>query len=277
MDNMTNVNPVERPTGLPDNFQSVEALASSYRELQGKFTQVSQQNAQAPPPPPQQPQAAPQPVAPQPPPNALGIQTQAPQGMPLQEYVQQFSQEWNQNQALSEASYGRIQQDKGLSRDEVNSYIQGRVAVQNQVEQAGYAAAGGPDNYKSLQGWCASNLAAHEVQAYNEVMNGGNPFLIQNMVSSMRTRMAQQTGSPDLVQNEPGTFSVMNAGDLTPYPSPREMQEDMDKDEYSTDKAFRKKIYQRMALSPWVFEDPNRPPTNRETFLDGALKDIQLT
>ena len=277
MEDMTNVNPQERPAGLPDNFQSVEALAQSYKELQGRFTQQQQQRAQDPVGIPQHQQPASQePQRQQAPQSPLGIHTPDPKGLGLEEYVSQFSQEWANGNRLSENSYARIQQEKGLNRQEVDSYIQGRVALNNQIEQAGYAAAGGPDNYKQLQNWAAQKLQPHEISAYNEVMASGNPFLVQNMVTAMRTRMAQETGNPDLVQNAPGTFSVMNAGDLTPYPSEKEAQDDMDKDEYATDAAFRRRVIQRMAISPWTYEDPRRPGRDRNTFLDGALKDIQL-
>ena len=95
-----------RPAGLPENFLTVQALAESYKALQGQNTQQAQAAATAP-------------VTP--------IQNPAIPEAPKVSALQAAMTEYATNGKLSPPTYAAIQLENGLDKTTVDSYIDGKM------------------------------------------------------------------------------------------------------------------------------------------------------
>ena len=110
----------ERPSWLPEKFQSAEDLAKAYGELEKKMSSGETQ------------------------PEEMPTQEQIEQqtGLDLNPYYEEF-----QNQgSLTEESYQKLEA-AGLNKDLVDSYIAGQEAIANATVNSIYQGAGGEEAY----------------------------------------------------------------------------------------------------------------------------------
>ena len=105
-----------RPDWLPEKFESPEAMAKAYAELEKKQSAGK---------PAEKPKAIEQPTREQVVESGLDISA--------------LEAEWNETGALSEESY-KLAAEAGYSRDIVDNYIEGRQAVVARETAAGYQA-----------------------------------------------------------------------------------------------------------------------------------------
>ena len=208
----------ERPEWLPEKFESGEALAKSYAELEKKMS--SEQTTEA------TPQEAKE-------------QAEEATGLSLDKFYQEYAD----NQELSEASYGELEKS-GLSKDLVDSYIQGQTALAEKQSSEMFNEVGGKESYDSMINWASENLSETEINAFNKVMEAGNEDEMKLAISGMNSRFkSSNPQEPKLVKGNAPTV----ASDT--FKSTYEVAQAINDKRYSHDTAYRKSVEEKLKRS----------------------------
>lgn len=206
--------PQDRPQWLPPKFQSPEDLAQAYTELEARFTQVNQQN----------------------------FGDKVAQANISEDEMRSFSSEFMQLGTLSEKSFKDLEA-RGIPRYVVESYIEGQKAVADSQVAGIYNAVGGQQQYEAMIGWAADTLPENEIDAFNAMIDSGDPNMVQFAVQGLQARYAAMNASPRLMQGGtagPGT---------SPFRSLAEVTAAMRDPKYRVDPAYRKDVEARLAIS----------------------------
>jgi Sec-independent protein translocase protein TatA len=224
-----------RPEWLPEKFSSPEDMAKAYSELEKRMGQhgqeqdqqnqqefqQDQQNQQLPPSPEEQ--------------------------KALREWDNKFgsfSNEYFSTGRLSEQSYGQLNK-MGYPKAVVDAFIDGQQAIANQGNQALMAEIGGNEGFKSMHDWAVDNLTQAEIDAYNGMLESGDPRQASYAVKGMYARYRANSGSsPKLIAGNQGSRSSGGA-----FRSIGEMTRAMSDPRYKTDSAYRKDVEKRLANS----------------------------
>lgn len=212
----------ERPSWLPEKFNSPEDLAKAYSELENKLGSQSQQ------------QPAPAPAVTE---EQLGRDLQT-RGLD----INAFQAEYAQNGKLSEDSYAKLAQ-AGYSRDFVNDYIRGQEALAVQESEAIFKEVGGEAEFKKMASWARANLPAHEVDAFNRIVDSAPVDALRFAVLGLHAKYVAANGQePRLVNGQPGSG-------VEGFASRYEMVEAMRDPRYRKDEAYRAMVQQKVAVS----------------------------
>lgn len=227
----------DRPAWLPENFKSPEDLAKSYKEAQAELTRLKQGIAPA-------DDAAPPPVAdaakPEAKPNDLTIDQKAAEavagaGLNFDTLADEFAAEGK----LTDKSYAALEK-QGIPKTVVDEFIrlkQGEAAsVRNEV----ISIAGGEEGFQQMIQWAAGNYA--DVEVYNKMISSGDPASMRMAMVALKSAYVSANGSdPKLVMGGGATSN----SDV--YMSDLEMVVDMQKPEYRTDPAFRRRVEEKVS------------------------------
>lgn len=217
-----------RPEGLPDKFESVEAMAKSYAELESKLGQPKEE-------------APAEEAKTEEPKNDLEIADQAVESAGLN--MDDLSQEYQDNGQLADESYEKLAK-AGIPKETVDQFIAGQQALADKQSSDVKALVGGAEAYSDMTQWAGQNLSTAEVEAYNKAVNSGDMETVKLAVSGLQARYTADNGSdPKLVAGKAGATS--NAG----YQSWAQVQADMSKPEYSKDPAFQAEVQAKLANS----------------------------
>lgn len=207
--------PDDRPSWLPEKFKSPEDLAVAYSELEKRFSS-----------PAGKPKSIPQPDA-------------GPQGALN---FEEFSKEYSENGSLSEESISKLA-SSGIPENVVRNYLDGLNAISERQTQQIYSLAGGENKYNEMLEWASESLDANEIEAFNGIMEQGNPAAMQMAVRGLQARFSQSAGTPaKLIQGDTGAPS---AG----FRSVAELTAAMRDPRYEKDPAYRKDIENRLRTS----------------------------
>jgi hypothetical protein len=133
----------ERPSWLPEKFESAEEMAKSYAELEKVYSEKKEEA------PVEQKEAE----------EATGIS------------LDPYYKEYADTGVLSDKSYTDLQV-KGLSKELIDNYISGQKALaDNQLSQI-YNIAGTQENYNEMVKWAGENLPATEVHTFIMAASG---------------------------------------------------------------------------------------------------------
>jgi hypothetical protein len=197
---------VDRPGWLPEKFKAPEELAQAYMELEKKFST----------------------------PNANPLQVDA---------FQPFTQEFVQNGDLSEESIQKVV-GMGIPEPLVRAYVDGQKSLLETQTQSMMQVAGGEQAYAAMTEWAAANMAEDEVEAFNSVIDSGNPATIKMAIEGLKARYEKNVGSQGrLIQ---GDTTGPSGG---AFRSIAEIVSAMKDPRYAKDPAYRKDVEQRVALS----------------------------
>tara|TARA_R110002020_G_scaffold132746_7_gene296362 strand:+ start:4749 stop:5510 length:762 start_codon:yes stop_codon:yes gene_type:complete len=227
----TNESNVSRPEGLPKKFDSVEAMAKSYQELQAKLGDTT--NEETPAPTESEEQAPP---------------TEAPQGM---EGMQEFFDEYADKGELSEESYQALADKHNVPKDMVDDYIQLRnEANQSTTDtqiQEWFDIAGGEEGYKEMSEWALTNKSPEEIAKLDEGLTSSDPQVVTNTIQSLYINYMQNGGQPpSLIEGE----NSMGAQGVKPITSTYELTQLMSDPRYTNgDKAYHAMVDKRLSLS----------------------------
>ena len=225
----------DRPTWLPENFKSPEDLAKSYKEAQAELTRLKQGIA------PEE-QAAPTPAEtkPEAKPNDLSIDKAAADavasaGLNFDKLADEFAADGK----LADESYTALEK-QGIPKTVVDEFIrlkQGEAAsVRNEV----IGIAGGEEGFQQMIQWAAGNYT--DVEVYNKMISSGDPASMRMAMVALKSAYTSANGSdPKLVM---GGGSSSNS-DV--YMSDLEMVAEMQKPEYRTDPAFRRRVEEKVS------------------------------
>ena len=211
-----------RPEGLPEKFDSVEALAESYSNLEQKMG-AGEEGEEG---------------------DGETVVEQAEEAIGADAFAD-YSQEYMDNDGqLSEASYEALAKDHNFSKELVDSFIQGQEALSNRMLGEVHDTVGGSDKYQEIMEWATANLSDSEIDSYNKTVEVGDASSINLALRGVHAKYAAENGySPSLVQ---GTGKGRAVG----YESRQQMIADMAKPEYKTDPAFRDTVERRLANTP---------------------------
>lgn len=209
----------ERPAWLPEKFQTPEDLAASYAELEQKLSSAET------PAPKDGTEEAREAVA------AAGLDFDA------------FGTEFAEKGELSAESYEALAA-KGLSRELVDSFIDGQEAKAQLHRAEVLLAVGGESTYAEISDWAAKNLSNEELEAYNDQVDGGNLTAAKMAVQGLKARFEAENGSePDLLNGETGG----NSAEV--YRSTAELTAAMRDPRYKKDAAYRADVERRLSKS----------------------------
>lgn len=227
----------DRPAWLPENFKSPEDLANSYKAAQAELTRLKQGIAptdDAAPPP-----VAPAEAKPEAKPNDLTIDKAAADavanaGLNFDTLADEFAAEGK----LTDNSYAALEK-QGIPKTVVDEFIrlkQGEAAsVRNEV----ISIAGGEEGFQQMIQWAGKNYA--DVEVYNKMISSGDPASMRMAMVALKSAYVSANGSdPKLVMGG-GTASNSDV-----YASDLEMVADMQKPEYKTDPAFRRRVEEKV-------------------------------
>lgn len=156
-------------------------------------------------------------------------------GLPAQKYFDEYAA----NGGLSEESYKELA-DKGIPREIVDAYIDGRKAVE--AHNAGLTEetvaklmneVGGEQPFRKMAAWAYQNYTEQEKADYQAAIDSGSPAL--------KAKYEATYGSaPSLVDGAPAPSSPA-------YSSKAEMVQAMRDPRYKTDPAYRAEVERKVA------------------------------
>jgi len=226
------VEPVEggdRPSWLPENFESPEAFAASYKELQAKLTSDSQGATSEEPAPiadPAVPEATVETLA------AGGIDYNA------------IQDEFMETGVVSEARYTELA-GLGFPKEIVDQHIADKQAAVAKTEADIKALVGGDNEFQTLVLWAGENYTPEQREAYNEAANSRDPVKMQNSVKALKSDYDRAKGvRPSFLTP---TTAPVTGGDQ--YQSMAQFLTDQANPLYKTDPAFRAKVADKLGRS----------------------------
>jgi len=221
--------PLDRPEWLPEKFQSPEAMAEAYRNLEQRLSQGDK----------------PEPIAED---ASLEDLQAVPQSL-TSEALSQYTQEYMEKGELSDESYSDLA-SKGVDRTAVDSYISGQRALVEQNLQQVYNEVGGQSEYSTLVDWATRNLQQGDIDTFNEAVQSTNPDGTLNMSRAMfavKGLKAQREGAegrqPELLQGATGSAT----GNV--FKSTAQVIAAMQDEKYEKDPAYRQEVQDRLAVS----------------------------
>ena len=219
-------------------FKSVEDLAASYKELEGKLGQVSEED-----------QATEE------------TEEQTEEQFNAEEYygdglasvleevgidAQDITQRFTDTGEISEVDYSKLS-EAGFSKQVVDTYLDGLRGVgegdeiPTQQIQNIKDSVGGDQAYEQMADWCQQNLSEQEIKAFDKITETADAPVIQLAVEGLYSRYQNAMGvEPDLVTGRPA------ASGPNPYRSTAEVQAAMSDPRYGKDVTYTENVYSRL-------------------------------
>lgn len=219
-------------------FKSVEDLAASYKELEGKLGQVSEED-----------QATEE------------TEEQTEEEFNAEEYygdglasvleevgidAQDITQRFTDTGEISEDDYSKLS-EAGFSKQVVDTYLDGLRGVgegdeiPTQQIQNIKDSVGGDQAYEQMADWCQQNLSEQEIKAFDKITETADAPVIQLAVEGLYSRYQNAMGvEPDLVTGRPA------ASGPNPYRSTEEVKAAMSDPRYGKDVTYTENVYSRL-------------------------------
>ena len=229
-------------------FKSVEDLAASYKELEGKLGTVTEED-----------QATEE------------TQEESTDEFNPEEYygdglasvleevgidAQDITQRFTDTGEISEDDYSKLG-EAGFSKQVVDTYLDGLRGVgegdeiPTQQIQNIKDSVGGDESYEQMANWCQENLSEQEVKAFDKITETADAPVIQLAVEGLYSRYQNAMGvEPDLVTGRPA------ASGPRPFQSSAEVQAAVNDPRYGKDVAYTQSVYARYEGSD-VFKSGN--------------------
>lgn len=213
----------ERPEWLDEKFESPEEMAKAYSELQKKMSQPKEEETET------EEEAKAEDVTP----------VEATTGA-----IDAARGEFSEKGELSDDTFKALE-EAGLPREFVEQYIAGQEAMSTQQAASIQESIGGSESYEAMSEWAGENLSDSELDAYNDIVEGGSIEQATVAVKGLYAQFQAAEGkSPSLVQGSTSADSGVE-----PFGSTAQVTEAMRDPRYASDPAFRAKVEQRMAVS----------------------------
>ena len=207
---------------LAGKFNDVAALEKAYKELESKLGQPKAADA---------PAAAP---ATTPIENA---------GLDLNAIAEEFT---SKNGVLTDKTVESLKA-KGLTVDNVKTYVDGQNAIAQQVRSEFAQIAGSEEALKATLGWAKTNIPEAEAKAYDAAVKSGDMTVAKMLWQNIVNRYQAVHGKdPKLVTggNVPASTGVQ------PFENYSQVEKAMSDPRYDTDESYRQAVAQRIAASP---------------------------
>jgi hypothetical protein len=226
-------------------FKSVEDLANSYKELEGKLGSIEQTQETE---------------------EVETSEETEQQEFDAQDYYgeglasvleevgidpQEISQRFVDNDSISDDDYSRLE-DAGFSKQVVDTYLDGLRGVgaadadeiPADIIKGIKDSVGGDETYGQMQSWAEQNLSNEEGVAFNNLMDTGDAATIQLAVEGLYSRYSKSMGvEPNLYTGRPA------ASGPTPYRSTAEVVAAMSDKRYGKDVTYTEDVQRRLGGS----------------------------
>ena len=226
-------------------FKSVEDLANSYKELEGKLGSIEQTQETE---------------------EVETSEETEQQEFDAQDYYgeglasvleevgidpQEISQRFVDNDSISDDDYSKLE-DAGFSKQVVDTYLDGLRGVgaadadeiPADIIKGIKDSVGGDETYGQMQSWAEQNLSDEEGLAFNNLMDTGDAATIQLAVEGLYSRYSKSMGvEPNLYTGRPA------ASGPTPYRSTQEVVAAMSDKRYGKDVTYTEDVQRRLAGS----------------------------
>jgi len=226
-------------------FKSIEDLANSYKELEGKLGSIEQTQETE---------------------EVETSEETEQQEFDAQDYYgeglasvleevgidpQEISQRFVDNDSISDDDYSRLE-DAGFSKQVVDTYLDGLRGVgaadadeiPADIIKGIKDSVGGDETYGQMQSWAEQNLSDEEGLAFNNLMDTGDAATIQLAVEGLYSRYSKSMGvEPNLYTGRPA------ASGPTPYRSTAEVVAAMSDKRYGKDVTYTEDVQRRLAGS----------------------------
>jgi len=226
-------------------FKSVEDLANSYKELEGKLGSIEQTQETE---------------------EVETSEETEQQEFDAQDYYgeglasvleevgidpQEISQRFVDNDSISDDDYSKLE-DAGFSKQVVDTYLDGLRGVgaadadeiPADIIKGIKDSVGGDETYGQMQSWAEQNLSDEEGVAFNNLMDTGDAATIQLAVEGLYSRYSKSMGvEPNLYTGRPA------ASGPTPYRSTAEVVAAMSDKRYGKDVTYTEDVQRRLGGS----------------------------
>lgn len=224
----------DRPEWLPENFQTPEQLADSYKQLQAEYTRLSQGQQQ-------QTQDAPSGDTG----DTTDIRARWEAGYEIEVDLEDVLENALANGGLTDTDY-EILEELGFPPQVADYYARGMEAETQQVVSQAYEAAGGEENFTRMVQWAASNLSSKEVEAFNKMVDSGDESTVLFAVQGLRAAFESANGaSPSRTVQ---AYAAQSSG-VSGFRSWSEVTQAMSDPRYASDPAYRSDVERRLAAS----------------------------
>lgn len=209
----------ERPEWLPEKFATVEDMAKAYAELEkGKSKPADVPEDEA--------EVADKAIT------AAGLDMEA------------LSAEWAEKGELTPESLEALGK-QGITPEMVKSYVAGQTAEATATRKSLLDPVGGEEAYTDMVGWAADNLNEAEIDAFNSVLESGDPNATKMAVENLHSKYTSANGSePKVSLNGRGTPSSGAT-----YGTTADLMKDMQNPEYKNNASFRAKVEAKLERS----------------------------
>ena len=214
----------DRPEWLPEKFNSVEDMAQAYESLEQKLGSQDEEEYE----------------------EELGDDELESITEDLEEIGIDFdslSQEFAELGGLSEDSYDSLI-EAGIPRSMVDQFIDGQMAVAEQMQQEAFEQVGGQEAYLDMVSWASDNMPEASIDAFNNAVNSGNIETANLAIQGLQAQYRSVNGNePSLVMGE--TKSVTGGV----FDSAAQLTAAMRDPRYSTDSAYRQSVASKLSRS----------------------------
>jgi len=224
----------DRPEWLPDKFKTPEDLANAYNSLEGKLGSNEETQEQQEDLPPTEVQDS----------TDEDSQTSA---------IIAASDEFSEQGQLSEDTYKTLEAS-GLSRNLVDSYIEGQQALQASGEAELLSEIGGREAYEQISEWASEALSENQLEAYNKALETGTDEQASLALDWIKTKYEEANGvSPSsFIQGGTkgsGESAFESRAQVLAAMAERDAR---GKKRYEVDPAYRKEVERRLAISTMI-------------------------
>ena len=223
-------------------FKSVEDLAASYKELEGKLGQVTEEDQ---PPSEEETETTD---------SEFNAEEYYGDGLAsvLEEVgidPQEISERFYNDDGISEDDYAKLG-EAGFSRQIIDTYLDGlrgggqsEDIASNQI-QGIKDSVGGDENYSKMVAWALESLPAEEVKAFNDLTETANAPAIKLAVQGLYSQYNNAMGvEPSLVSGR------ASSGGPTPFRSTAEVVTAMSDPRYGKDVSYTEDVQRRLGGS----------------------------
>lgn len=219
----------EQQQMLAGKFKDAEALEQAYIELQKKLgtnEETSSEQEQ------EEPSAQ---------------QEETPEVPESQVLLTNASTEFSEKGELSAETLSQL--EKMDSKDLVSAYLELQQQPQNvdldqNTVNTIYQQAGGEQGYQALTSWAAETLPEAAVEAYNRVVNGGDPAVIQLAMAGLKAAYDEANGVDGQMLTGKPAQQVQNI-----FRSQAEVVQAMSDPRYDSDPAYRADVFAKLEQS----------------------------
>jgi hypothetical protein len=163
--------------------------------------------------------------------------------------LNKFTEEFNTNGELSEDSYSELSK-LGLSKEVVDTYIEGQIALQEVRVNRVFNEVGGKESYQSMIEWAKDNWDTQQIEVFNRNVNSGDDALVMFSVKALKENYEKANGSP--IPNRALKGSAQgdsNGSGLKGYESKQEMFKAMRNPAYGKDPSYTKMVENKIKNS----------------------------